>query len=112
MSEHVCLIVPIFPCPVTEALLLDGNKNLTGDVTSICQSLDDLQIFRVDCGGKTPNVDPDVSVVCSCSSCICCDEANTTDCNYEELAEYDPTWETGYRREGFYEFLDRNLTRV
>jgi hypothetical protein len=67
----------------------------------LCQTLDNGYNFlaRADCGGENQT-----QLKCSC--CYCCDPTNQTDCNFgEELAQYDPTWQSLYQRD-LYNFTD------
>ena len=86
---------------------LNDNSDLTGNLTSLCDNIPALNIpgsATADCGGKTPGID--------CICCLCCDAANSTDCNLGDgLAIYDPEWGTSYTRGPLYYFGNYNITR-
>jgi hypothetical protein len=80
-----------------EALLLDGNPKLTGDLSLLCEELVNLEpnFVRSDCGAVSDATN--TAIICPC--CICCDPNDATDCDFgDQLAQYDPDWEEGFDR--------------
>jgi hypothetical protein len=89
-----------------EILWLDHN-NFTGDLKPFCEKARYLISASADCGGDPPQV------TCDCCE-FCCDKSSDEPCNDQDrLAQYDPQWEDGFSRGGFYDFReDFNITRL
>ena len=85
---------------------------MTGNLTTLCDEALGLAVnpdyVRADCAGI--NTATNTSIVCPC--CVCCDPNNATDCDFgDELAQYDPNWQTGFNRDGLYVLYNNNITR-
>ena len=92
-------------------LLLDGNAGLTGDLTWLCELEANFdRYFRADCVVDNP-ASANTTLFCPC--CVCCDPKDLEECDggSDELALYDPNWQTGFDRGTKYDFIDLNLTR-
>ena len=80
-------------CFVVTVMLMINNNTITGDADAVCKSEQQLQFFVSDCGGTPPEI------TCECCS-ECCHDGEK--CRDEDLlANYDPSWENGYRRDDF-----------
>ena len=94
----------------TDALLVDGNPKLTGNLTILCEELfiPQPEYFRADCAAVSDATN--TTIFCPC--CTCCDPNNATDCDYgDELAQYVPNWQDGFDRGNHYILYNDNITR-
>lgn len=74
--------------------LLNGN-DITGSLDSVCQN-QNLEVAVSDCQ-KT-----------ECTCCELCCSNSTVNCHdYDQVASYDPSWETSYDRR-FFAFSDES----
>ena len=76
--------------------MLDRN-NVTGSLSGVC--FREIPLAIVDCD----------EVDCPCCDTCCNDNHNTTDCHdFNLLANADPAWESGYKRQ-FFDFGNNTL---
>ena len=91
--------------------MLDHN-NITGSLDPFCSNVFNLTMASADCKVMTTGDVPEVS--CDCCD-FCCNDDDPKPCNdVDRLAQFDPSWQHTFSRDGLNDYnfrIDYNETR-